>query len=266
VAPRVARVRRCRQALDRAQRQPPNEGRRGRELRRDHRAHVAARKIRNTARVDAQSVARSSLVRRLASLPFFQSARMARGPLSLHPCAGVDRCPRASVASRYGDTKNAVDRSDTRRPLRRAEVSAPRLASVGGSRVFARPRNATEASATSAPAKRDKHPIRLHLVLAGRERFGCGSRRRRRRRRESRHEPVADDRRAGGAGVRVLAEPGRDPPTAPLGSRYERLEPAAPATRPRAAVTVPRAPGRIRRRPCAQARRESLPAARRHGC
>jgi hypothetical protein len=147
--------------------------------------------------------------------------------------------PRASVASRYGDTDNAVDRSDTRRPFRRAEVSAPVLASIGGSRVFARPRNATEASTTSAAAKRDKHPIRLHLVLAGRERFGCGSRRRRRRPRESRHEPVADDRRAGGAGVRVLAEPGRDRSTAPAGSRYERLEPVAPATRPRAAVAVP---------------------------
>jgi hypothetical protein len=217
VAPRVARLRGCRQALDRAQRRPPNEGRRGCEVR-GITAHVAARKIRNAARVDAKGVARSSLVRRLVSLPFrFQSARMARRPLSLHPCAGVDRCP-ACIRSIEIWTRTTRSIGATRA----APFGEPRylhlvLASIGGSRVFARPRRAREASATSAAAKPDKHPIRLHLVLAGRERFGCGSRRRRRRQRESRHEPVADDRRAGGAGVRVLAEPGRNRPTAPAG-------------------------------------------------
>ena len=140
---------------------------------------------------------------------------MARRPLSLHPCAGVDRCP-ACIRSIEIWTRTTRSIGATRA----APFGEPRclhlvLASIGGSRVFARPRRAREASATSAAAKPDKHPIRLHLVLAGRERFGCGSRRRRRRQRESRHEPVADDRRAGGAGVRVLAEPGRNRPTAP---------------------------------------------------
>ena len=132
---------------------------------------------------------------------------------------------------RLRDARDGARRRRRGSPRRTRRRASPPTCSAGcrarrSTKCCSAGRSPRTSSAARRSARRPTAACSTRGSASGRAR--AARRRRRRGHREPRRESVAHDRRAGGAGVRVLAERGEEDPRPPLGARYERIEPVAP--------------------------------------